>query len=338
MQVPSGSNGGGRFEVNGQQVSGNFSRPITTTGINDLTDLSALNASSLKITAGDQIDPTASSNVAMVGVDLASKNSLKAGSTFTAYGKTITVVGIFDAGNSFANAGLVMPIKTVQTLSGQAGSIDSVIVQVDSIDNLSSVSGAITNKLGSSTVDVTSSQEQANNAIAPLQNIKTISLYSLIGSLVAGAVIILLTMVMIVRERRREIGVLKAIGASNLIIVSQFVVESLVLTLISSILGIILGLVLSNPILKVLVTNSQSSTTTTTGPGGFRGAGGAIARFGGNFAGGVGNAVNNLHATVGTSLILYGLLAAVVIAIIGSAIPALAIAKVRPAEVMRNDN
>ena len=173
-----------------------------------------------------------------------------------------------------------------------------------------------------------------------MQNIKTISLYSLIGSLVAGAVIILLTMVMIVRERRREIGVLKAIGASNGIIVSQFVVESLVLTLMSSVLGIILGLALSNPILNVLVNNSQSSTQSVTGGGGRGfggGAGGAIARFGGNFAGGARNALTSLHAVVGTNIILYGLLAAVAIAIIGSAIPAFAIAKIRPAEVMRSE-
>ena len=36
---------------------------------------------------------------------------------------------------------------------------------------------------------------------------------------VAGAIIIFLTMMMIVRERRREIGVLKAIGASNVNVV-----------------------------------------------------------------------------------------------------------------------
>ncbi len=43
------------------------------------------------------------------------------------------------------------------------------------------------------------------DTVSSLDNIRTIALYSLIGALVAGAAIILLSMVMIVRERRREI-------------------------------------------------------------------------------------------------------------------------------------
>ena len=49
------------------------------------------------------------------------------------------------------------------------------------------------------------------------------------------------------------------------------------------------------------------------------------------------NAQNNLHATVGCGLILWGLLVAVAIAAAGSAIPAWLIARVRPAEVMRGE-
>jgi putative ABC transport system permease protein len=336
FQAPTGSAASGRhFEVNGQSVSGGtFTMPITVTGINDLSNLSALNATSFSLTSGKEIDPTSSANVAMLGKAIASQNKLSVGGTFTAYGQTITVSGIFDAGNTFANNGVIMPLTTVQNLSAQAGQIDSIIVTTDSVNSLASVQTAIQNKLGTS-ADVTTSQQSAENAITPLQNIKTISLYSLIGALVAGSIIIFLTMVMIVRERRREIGVLKAIGASNISIVGQFSVESLVLTLTSSVVGMILGVALSNPILNVLVNNSTTSTTTTAGGrGGFGGAGGqAIMRF----AGGAGNAVRNLHAAVGWQIILYGLGAAVVIAIIGSALPAFFISKVRPAEVLRSE-
>jgi len=201
-------------------------------------------------------------------------------------------------------------------------------------DAILATQSAIKDKLGTS-VDVTTSEQSAQSAVEPLQNIRTISLYSLIGSLVAGSIIIFLTMIMIVRERRREIGVLKAIGASNILIVSQFSVESLVLTLTSSIVGMILGLVLPNPILNVLVNNSTSSTSTTgISHGGFSGAGGQAMM---QFAGGAGDAIRNLHATVGWQIIFYGLGAAVIIAIIGSALPAFFISKVRPAEVLRSE-
>lgn len=325
---------GGNFpppeSSSGSGTTRTFSVPITVTGA---SDISSTISGTTTLTSGELFSSDSTDNVAIIGAALASKNSLSVGSTFTAYGKTITVKGIFDAGNEFSNAGIYMPIKTVQALSDQANQVSSATVTVNDIGNVDSTVTAIKDKLGTDKADVTSDQSAAETTITPLENIKSISMYSLIGSLIAGAVITLLIMMMIVRERRREIGVLKAIGSSNIAVVMQFVYESLVLTLLGSVIGMIVGVAFSNPVLKVLVNNSTSSTTTAGGPGG--GGFARVAQIGGQFGGGVRNAVSSLQATVGIDIILYGLLAAVVIAIIGSAIPAFLIAKVRPAEAMR---
>jgi len=306
-----------------------FQIPIQVTGATELSDSTVGGtASTVKLTTGTGISASTTGNVADVGKGLATKNNLSEGSTFTAYGQTFKVLGIYDAGNTFANAGLIIPLTTEQTLSQQAGQVSSITATVDDISNVSATVTAIQNKLGS-TADVVSQQDQANNAIAPLENIKTVSLYSLIGALAAGSVIIFLTMLMIVRERRREIGVLKAIGASNIKITAQFVVEALTLTVAGAIVGVIGGLYLSNPILRLLVTNSTQSAT-SGGPGG---PGRGFARV----LGLGGQNLQSLHAVVGYDLLLYGLGAALIIAILGSAIPAFAIAKVRPAEVMRGE-
>lgn len=339
----SSDNGTGRQQrlfVNGQSVNGgNFSMPITVIGINDLSNIALLNASSFTVTSGEKIDAKSNDNVAMLGKDLASQNSLAASETFTAYGRTITIKGIFDAGNGFADGMIIMPIATVQNLSGNSDEINSLLVIADSVDSLNSVQTAIKDKLGGS-VDVTTSEQSAQNAVLPLENIKTIAEYSLIGALAAGSVIIFLIMMMIARERRREIGVLKAIGSSNANIVAQFTVESLVLTLTSSLAGIILGVIFSNPVLKVLINNSQSDTpgkqafyAGRQSFGGGRG-GEMVMRMADSFQS-AGNTLRDLHAVVGWQIILYGLVAAAIIAIIGSTIPAFIIAKIRPAEVMR---
>ena len=47
--------------------------------------------------------------------------------------------------------------------------------------------------------------------------------------------------------------------------------------------------------------------------------------------------MSNVHTTIGFSILVYGLAAAAVIAIAGSAVPAWLIARIRPAEVMRNE-
>ena len=306
-----------------------FSMPVMISATDDLSVLSSLNVSQLNFTSGDKFDATTSDNIAIIGSDLATKNNLSVGSTFQAYGKDVKVAGIFDAGTKFANAQVFMPLKTLQNLSGQTDQINNVVVQVASIDRISDVQSKINTALGDR-ADVVSSQDTSDQAIAPLENIKTISLYSLIGALIAGAIILFLTMTMIVRERRREIGVLKAIGSSNFGIVTQFTAESLVLTLLGSGVGIILGLILSNPILQVLVSNNVSQ-----GPG--AGSHNMMMRMGAGVIAGAQGTLNNLSANVGVDIILYGLGAAVIIAIIGSAIPAYVISKVRPAEVLRSE-
>jgi putative ABC transport system permease protein len=299
-----------------------FTPPVTVIGTTNPTDLSSTQGGgTFSLTSGKVIDGSSSDNVALVGSSLATKNNLKVGSTFTAYGATVTVAGIFDAGNSFSNNQVIMPLKSVQTLSSQAGAITGATIHVNSIANVESVTTAVQKALGTS-ADVTNNAETAKEAVAPLENIQTISLYSLIGAVAAGAVIILLTMIMIVRERRREIGVIKAVGASNINVVTQFASEAMMFTLLGSVIGIVFGMLAGNPITRLLVNNSTSSTTTVGGPG--RAAGGAITRN-----------ISNVTATVGWGIILYGLLVAMIIAVVGSALASLAIAKIRPAEVMR---
>ncbi|MCE3613233.1 hypothetical protein LXJ57_25220, partial [Escherichia coli] len=86
---------------------------------------------------------------------LASANNLTVGSTFTAYDRTFTVTGIFDAGNQFGNNGLYIALPAAQQLSGQTGLISSLTVNADNVDNVTAVSNALSTALGgSSAVDV----------------------------------------------------------------------------------------------------------------------------------------------------------------------------------------
>jgi putative ABC transport system permease protein len=330
-------------------ITRTFTPPVTVTGTTDMTSASTYGGTIVKFTSGQALDPSKDEDKAVVGTALATKNNLKVGSTFTAYTKTITVAGIYDAGSTFANGGVIMSLPALQRLSSQAGDVTSATATINSIDNIDTATTAIKSALGS-TADVVNSQETAKQAIAPLESVKTISLYSLIGALIAGALIILLTMVMIVRERRREIGVMKAIGASNASTMFQFMAEAVTLTALGLIVGLIIGVAAANPITKVLVNNSSSSTTAqVTQPGQASGragfAGGGAGRQGG-FGGqrslrnlGTSSLTNirDVKASIGLSVLGYGIAAALAIAIIGSAIPAYFISKIRPAEVMRAD-
>ncbi len=346
--------GGGQMRTEagntaGDQLVRTFTPPVLVTGVNDLTSKSVYGGDSVTYSSGQAFDPTKDEDVAVVGKALAEKNSLAVGSTIAVYGKDVKVVGIYDAGNMFSNDGLIMPLTALQRLSAQTGSVTSATATINSIENIGAAEAAIKSVLGDA-ADVTSTQDQVKQAIEPLQSVKTISTFSVIGAVAAGAVIILLTMVMIVRERRREIGVFKAIGASNLKVMLQFISEAVTLTLLALAAGLVIGVVAANPVTKTLVNNSASSSSAATADAGPQTStlnvstngprpGRGITTFGGPvfraFRSNTEVNIRNVQASVGTQTIAFGVLAAFAIAIVGSALPAFLISKIRPAEVMR---
>jgi putative ABC transport system permease protein len=286
-----------------------------------------------KITSGTTIDGNSSDLIALIGKSLATKNNLSVGSTFTAYGKTITVKGIFSSGNTFQDSGIIMPLTTVQTLTAQPGAISSVAATVDSSDNVANTVTALKSTLGDK-ADITSQQEQAANSLQPLESIASLALTGVIGAAIAGAVIILLAMIMIVRERRREIGVIKAIGGTNKTVIVQFMTEALTLTIIGGIIGLGLGVAVSGPMTQSLVSSSTTSATTATPgqtrPQGIRGGFGAAATQ-------LKTNVTSITSTVTPQIFISSIGIMLLIAIIGSAVPAWAIARIRPAEVLRSE-
>lgn len=78
-----------------------------------------------------------------------------------------------------------------------------------------------------------------------------------IGTLMAGVIGVSNIMLVIVRERTREIGVQRALGASPRTIISQIMLESVVLTTVAGYIGLSLGVGLLELVNKVLESNAK---------------------------------------------------------------------------------
>jgi putative ABC transport system permease protein len=310
---------------------------ITITGTNDVNSVST-DGGSLNITSGAAIDAAGSEDVALVGATLATKNNLGVGDTFTAYGKTITVKGIYTTDNHFQDSGIIMPLTTLQTLTDQANVVSSVIAKVDSSDNVASTVASLKASLGSA-ADITSEVQRAEESVSSLSGIASLALAGVIAAAIAGAAIVLLAMIMIVRERRREIGVMKAIGGTDGKVVGQFIIEGLTLTVFGAVIGMVLGILVSGPMTTSLVSSQNSSTssslrqggssssTSTERPAGLAGPGFQQIRH---------NATQ-VTASLTPQIIAIALAVTVFISLIGTAIPAWFTARVRPAEVLRTE-
>ena len=302
-------------------VSG--SQQVYFTGSTQPADPVNVGASTLRIVSGPAISGTTSADVAMVSTAMARKNGLKVGSTFTAYGKTFTVAAIFESDNQSADNTVVTSLPVLQRLTGDTGQVQTAVVTVASLTDLAATTSAIERTLGpeASVVSYTADAEKAAGA---LDGVKSIAVYSLSGAIVAALVILFLVMVMIVRERKRAIGILQAIGASNGRIMAQFTTEAVTFTLLGLAVGAVVGIIAASPVTSALVSNSGASSDT-----GARGVFGAASPYLSH--------LTNIDAQVGWGMILYGLAAAVVVAILASAAAAWMIGRIRPAQVLRSE-
>lgn len=228
---------------------------------------------------------------------------------------------IFDSDTDSGNDTVVVPLVTEQRLTHQDHDVASAVATANSLTHLSAVTGEISIALGPA-ADVTSDLAQADQALTPLNSVKSLSLYSLFGAVGAAAVIIFLIMVMIVRERKMEVGILKAIGSPNARILYQFMTEALTFSVLGGAAGLLAGAFAASSITSSLIGNSSSSSSSSSS---FGTRNPALTHL------------SHVHATASVVDILAGLAGILLIAAFGSAAASYLIGRIQPVEALRSE-
>jgi ABC-type antimicrobial peptide transport system permease subunit len=172
----------------------------------------------------------------------------------------------------------------------------------------------------------------------PLEKVGKTSLIGLIGALGACALIILLAMAIIVGGRTRELGVLKAIGATGRQVIVQYAAEVICICLVSVILAtgatVLISEGIGNWLLSGSVQNEAEEEEAEAYTGNYL-SDRKLYKEGGLYtpAAEEDEAVN-LNVIYQGDLLLYGILILFGISLLGMAVPVIWITRLRPARVL----
>lgn len=210
----------------------------------------------LPIRDGQFIDSVTDQFTAVVGsqlsIDLFGTDQ-SIGQTFTFRGQSFRVIGILDRINNPINYNnvdfdhtAIISLETGKGFNQGIAQIQQINVSADSVDQLPKVMTATNKQLLANHQDekdftVLSGKEIAEPTSKFFTSVTLVMTVIAAISLVVGGVGIMNIMLVGVAERTREIGLRKAVGASNANIVWQFLIEALIMSLLGGILGYVGG-------------------------------------------------------------------------------------------------
>ena len=208
--------------------------------------ITGIDPSKLSLIGVDSVNGTeftnTSTNEVIVGSTFATSENKTVGDTLNLYGKNFKIVGTFETGDFITDAGVMMPLSTLQNLTNNDNKVSDILVKVTDNANVTTVSNAIQNAYPNQLTTTTAAQD-ANRINQGLSFIDTASWAISLLAIFIGAVGVINTMIMSVYERTREIGVLKAVGWTDRRILGMILGESVVLTLIAFVVGTVIAVV-----------------------------------------------------------------------------------------------
>ncbi len=212
--------------------------------------------SQLTIGQGQFIDSVTKQNTAVIGTQLSidmfgTEQSI--GQNFFVRGLSFTVIGVIDRQNKPINYNnidfdhaAVISLESGKLFNGGVAQIQQINVKAAPDTDVRLLGTSIEQTLEKNHDGETDSQVFTGDEIAkPTSELfKFISVVMAVVagiSLVVGGIGIMNIMLVGVSERTREIGLRKAVGASNGTIVSQFLIESLIISVLGGIFGFLGG-------------------------------------------------------------------------------------------------
>jgi putative ABC transport system permease protein len=262
-----------------------------------------------KIIDGVMIDKDSTDKVIVISEELALENGLKIGDKVNIYSPNneeekyeFEIIGIFEDNNEIQSNGFMnmnamnssnqifTNINSVDELLDDTTNTNGNIMRnsqgltakyyLNNIDDITNFEQEVRSKGLNNLYAITTNESATLEKIKPIENLSNFSFSFLIVILLVGGLVLGIINMINIRERKYEIGVLRAIGMSKKKVATQLITEIFIVAIISLAIGTTIGTILSQPVtnqmLKQEITSYEekiSNQQNNFGPGNFNRAG-----------------------------------------------------------------
>lgn len=174
----------------------------------------------------------------VIGSAIAQQFQLKPGDTFTVRGNAVPVLGVLKETGSKDDIAAFMPLAVTQKIYGVEGKVSFITVQVENLEQMDTISLKIQEVAN---VAVVSDKQLVNSVLSIVGTVGSAMQAIAAVGVLAAAFGIVNTLLTAVYERRREIGILQAIGGTRRTLFVAFILESSLYGFLGGALGALLG-------------------------------------------------------------------------------------------------
>lgn len=335
-----------------------------------------------EVTEGESITKETIENGVLIEKTLAETNSIAIDDVIkikaTSEGEDIelVVVGIYDLGNTnnntmfsgmsstlsynkmFVRYDKAVAIKEIAEIENESlentpmvrgrvsssKGIDSVIFYIDDPNNIETVlEYSKTTDIDFETYTLSANNEEYESMIKPIENVASFSKILVIIVIIAGIAIIALILMLWIKERTYETGVLLSLGEGKFKIIMQYLSEVLIIAIVAFSLSILIGTGISQKVGDVLL-SQELETLQETQNKGFNPQSGNISRvpMGEKSFKGQGQEIANneqiteidVNVSLNVILQMYGL--GIGIILIATMVPVIYVFRYNPKQILTN--
>ncbi len=325
-----------------QSFGPNNNLNFTLQGVRDFSLLEAAQDKKLKLVEGEGItSKTVGKNVAMIEKKLAEKNNLKVGDKLQIgevmdeelTTKELEIIGIYESkeeapsfgGQSFA---LLEPANQIYVPYSVMNSLENAIYSLKDPKDIDAFKEEA-KKLGLPAYYELDAQDNVyKQMIGPIENIASFSKTIVIMVSIAGATILGLIIMLSIKERRKEMGILLSIGEKKWKLMGQLLVEVLCIAVLVFGLSLATGEKVSQKVGDNLLSSEIAKNEDKPED--------PIAKLSGNPAADV-DPVDNIDVSISTEDLgkVGGI--GLGIAMLGTILPALSILRLNPKQILLKD-